>query len=303
MLTFDFAIACEVFGFDRSDIVDPWYRFVVVSDDPPPLRTSTGFSIVDIDPLDAAAQAETIVVPGWSDPDREPSDEVCDLLRSRHAAGARVVSFCTGTFVLGYAGLLDDRRATTHWMYADRLRAKFPAVDLDASVLFQEDDGVYTGAGTAAGMDLSLFLVAEDHGQSVANSVARRVVFPPWRQGSQAQFVEYDLPVTRTSLAPLLERVEANLDKPMDLGTLSQWGHMSVRTLTRRFQEELGLPPKRWLLTRRVARARELLETTALPVAAVAARCGFPSAASLRAHFMDFFSTTPSGYRNTFRAS
>ena len=303
LLTFDFAIACEVFGFDRSDIADPWYAFVVVSGDPPPLTTSTGFAIVDIDPLDAAADAATVIVPGWSDSDRRPSDEVCDFLRTRHEAGARVVSFCTGTFVLGYAGLLDGRRATTHWMYADRLRERFPAADIDASVLFVEDDGIYTGAGTAAGMDLSLHLVAEDYGQGVANSVARRVILPPLRQGGQAQYIEYDLPGSRTSLGPLLEKVEANIEKPLDLETLSDWGHMSVRTLTRRFHEELGLPPKRWLLTRRVVRARELLETTALPVAAVATRCGFPSAASLRAHFMELFRTTPSEYRNTFRAS
>jgi AraC family transcriptional activator FtrA len=244
-----------------------------------------------------------VLVPGWSDPDLAPTDDVCDLLRERHRSGARVVSFCTGTFVLGYAGLLERRRATTHWMYAERLRSKFPRVELDPSVLFLEDDHVYTAAGTAAGMDLSLNLVAQDHGQHAANAVARRIVLPPLRQGGQAQYIEYDLPQDRTSLAPLLERVEDSLGKPITLETLSDWGHMSVRTLTRRFHEELGMPPKRWLLTRRVVRARELLETTDLPVAAIATRCGFPSAASLRAHFAELFLTTPSEYRSTFKAS
>lgn len=303
LLTFDFAIACEVFGLDRSDIVSPWYDYVVVSSESPPLRTSTGFAIVDIEDLHSASDADTVVVPGWSDPDLAPSDDVCDLLRERHRAGARVVSFCTGTFALGYAGLLEGRRATTHWMYAEHLRSKFPGVELDPSVLFLEDDHVYTAAGTAAGMDLSLNLVARDHGQHVANAVARRIVLPPLRQGGQAQYIEYDLPQDRTSLAPLLERVEDSLGKPITLETLSEWGHMSVRTLTRRFHEELGMPPKRWLLTRRVVRARELLETTDLPVMAIATRCGFPSAASLRAHFAELFMTTPSEYRNTFKAS
>ncbi len=303
LLTFDFAIACEVFGLDRSDIADPWYELLVVSSDEPPLKTSTGFSIVDVARLDAASNAQTVIVPGWSDPERDPGSEICSFLQERYAAGARIVSFCTGTFVLGAAGLLKRRRATTHWMYADRLLAKFPDVDLDPSVLFLEDDRVFTAAGTAAGMDLSLHLVAQDHGQSVANSVARRIVLPPLRQGGQAQYIEYELPRDRTSLAPLLEWVEDNLEKPIDLETLSEQGHMSVRTLTRHFHEELGMPPKRWLLTRRVVRARELLETTALPVAAIANRCGFPSAASLRSHFADLFMTTPSEYRSTFQAS
>lgn len=303
LLTFDFAIACEVFGQDRSDIVDPWYEFRVVSADEPPLRTSTGFAIVDVAALDVAGDAGTVVVPGWADPERDPGPAVCRLLRERHAAGARIVSFCTGSFVLGAAGLLDGRRATTHWMYADRLTARFPRVHLDPSVLFVEDDGVFTAAGTAAGMDLSLHLVTQDHGQSVANRVARRIVLPPLRQGGQAQYIEYELPSARTSLAPLLEKVEENLDRPIDLDMLSEWGHMSVRTLTRRFHDELGMPPKRWLLTRRVVRARELLETTELPVAAIATRCGFPSAASLRSHFAHLFMTTPSEYRNTFKAS
>ena len=301
LLTFDFAIACEVFGLDRSDILDPWYEFKVVSGDRPPLRTSTGFAIIDVEPLEAAGDFETVIVPGWADPDRLPSAEVCEFLRERHAHGSRIVSFCTGTYALAAAGLLDGRRATTHWMYANDLRERFPKIDLDPSVLFLEDDRVFTAAGTAAGMDLSLHLVAQDHGQSVANAVARRIVLPPLRQGGQAQYIEYELPRDQTSLGPLLERIEQNLDKSIDLKTLSDWGAMSVRSLTRRFRDDLGMPPKRWLLTRRVVRARELLETTSLPVATIAARCGFPSAASLRDHFAELFMTTPSKYRNTFQ--
>ncbi|HEV3471587.1 MAG TPA: helix-turn-helix domain-containing protein [Actinomycetota bacterium] len=303
LLTFDFAIACEVFGLDRSDIASPWYDFRVVSASPPPLRTSTGFSIIDVDTLDAASDADTVIIPGWSDPSHTPDPAVGELLRERHARGARVVAFCTGTFALAASGLLDGRRATTHWMYADELHKHFPKIELDPSVLFVEDERVFTAAGTAAGMDLSLHLVAQDYGQGVANSVARRIVLPPLRQGGQAQYIEYDLPRNRSSLGPLLEWIEDNLDQDLDLDTLARRGHMSVRTLTRRFRDELGMPPKRWLLTRRVVRARELLEMTALPVAAIATRCGFPSSSSLRSHFFELFLTTPSEYRNTFQAS
>lgn len=301
LLTFDFAIACEVFGLDRSDIVDPWYDFVVVSADPPPLRTSTGFLVDGIEPLAAAESADTVIVPGWADPNAEPGPELSALLRRRHAEGARIVSFCTGTFALAAAGLLEKRRATTHWMYADDLRRRYPTIDLDPSVLFVEDENVFTAAGTAAGMDLSLHLVARDFGQSVANAVCRRVVLPPLRQGGQAQYIEHALPRDSDGLGPLLEWIDGNLDRALDVGMLAERAHLSVRSLNRRFDAELGMPPKRWIATRRAVRARELLETTRLPVAVVATRCGFPSTASLRSTFARMFMTTPHAYRSTFR--
>lgn len=303
LLTFDFAIACEVFGLDRSDIAAPWYEFFVVSPDDPPLRTSTGFVIDGVEPLAAADSAETLIVPGWADTDDAPAEELCHFLRRRHAEGARIASFCTGTFALAAAGLLDGRRATTHWMYADELARRYPSIDLDPSVLFVQDGGIFTAAGTAAGMDLSLHLVAQDYGQSVANAVARRVVLPPLRQGGQAQYIEHALPRKRDPLAELLEWLDAHLDQRVDLNAMAERAHMSVRSLTRRFHAELGMSPKRWVATRRAVRARELLETTDLPVAAIAARCGFPSSAALRTQFAQLFRTTPHSYRNTFRAS
>ena len=174
-LTFDFAIPCEVFGLDRSDIVDPWYEFLVVAAGDRGVRTQTGFVLEAPHGLEALERAETIVVPGWSDPDDEPSAALCESLVAAHERGARIVSLCTGAFVLGAAGLLDGRRATTHWMYADRLRARYPLVHLDPDVLYVVDGRVMTSAGTAAGVDLCLHLVALDHGVEVAAAVARRL--------------------------------------------------------------------------------------------------------------------------------
>src|SRR6185503_96911 len=189
-LTFDLAIPCEVFGLDRSDIASPWYRFLVVAAGDSPVRTQTGFDLSTPYTLRHLDEADTIDVPGWSDPNDLPSDALCDALRAAHARGARVVSLCTGAFVLAEAGLLAGRRATTHWMYVDRLRARHPDVDLDPSVLYVVDGRVLTSAGTAAGIDLCLHIVAEDHGADVALTVARRLVMPPFRAGGQAQYVD-----------------------------------------------------------------------------------------------------------------
>ena len=303
VLTFDFAIACEVFGLDRSDIAGSWYDFRVVTDDELPLHSSTGFTIGDVLPLEAAHTAGTIIVPGWSDIHRRPSQRVIELLQTRYEAGARIVSFCTGTFVLAAAGLLDGRRATTHWMYADELLARHPKVDLDPSVLFIEDSRVFTAAGTGAGMDLALSLVASDYGQHVANAVARRIVLPPLRTGGQAQYIEYVLPSRRGTIGEVIEWVEEHLNEEISLERLAERSHLSVRTLTRRFHQELGMSPMAWLRNRRLVRARELLEATDLSVESIAARSGFASAAALRAHFGKLFMTTPSAYRETFKAS
>jgi AraC family transcriptional activator FtrA len=303
LLTFDFAIACEVFGLDRSDVAGEWYEFRVVTNDTPPLRTSTGFTVDDVSSLAAAEDAQTLIVPGWADPDREPDDATISLLRRRYQDGARIVSFCTGTFVLAAAGLLDDRRATTHWMYAERLSARYPKIKLDPSVLYIEDGAIFTAAGTAAGMDLALHLVAQDFGQRVANSVARRIVLPPLRTGGQAQYIEYDLPTRNSAIGELIEWIESNLSEDITLESLADKGHMSVRSLSRRFHEELGMSPMAWLRNRRIVRAREMLEATSLPVDAIASRCGFRSPAALRSHFRKLFMTTPSAYRETFQAS
>ena len=189
-LTFDLSIPCEVFGLDRSDIASPWYEFLLVAAGKTPVRTQTGFLLDTPYGLADLERADTIVVPGWSDPAQPPSDPLCGALQAAHARGARVVSLCTGAFVLAHAGLLDGRRATTHWRYADDLRRRYPLVEVDPNPLYVSDGSIHTSAGTAAGIDLCLALVAADHGVEVAAAVARRLVMPLHRAGGQAQYID-----------------------------------------------------------------------------------------------------------------
>jgi transcriptional regulator GlxA family with amidase domain len=301
-LTFDFAIPCEVFGLDRSDIVDPWYEFLVVAAGDRRVRTQTGFTIEAPHGLEALGRAGTIVVPGWSDPDDEPSDALKEALVAAHERGARLVSVCTGAFVLAAAGLLDGRRATTHWMYAERLTRRYPHVDLDPDVLYVADGRVFTSAGTAAGIDLCLHLVALDHGVEVAATVARRLVMPLFRSGGQAQYVDTPIaPEPGGGLSALLDWGRANLDAGIGVDELATRGAMSPRTLTRRFRSALGMPPGEWLQRERIRLAQRLLERTDDPVERVARRAGYDSPATMRAQFAARLHTSPRGYRRTFR--
>ena len=301
-LTFDFAIPCEVFGLDRSDIVDPWYEFLVVAAGDRRVLTQTGFELVAPHGLEALARADTIVVPGWSDPDDDPSEPLKQELLAAHARGARILSLCTGAFVLAATGLLDGRRATTHWMYAERLRQRFPSIDLDPDVLYVVDGNVMTSAGTAAGIDLCLHVVALDHGVDVAATVARRLVMPLFRSGGQAQYV--DAPVVTgegNGLGALLDWGRANLGAGLSVDDLARKGAMSPRTLTRRFRAAVGMPPGEWLQRERLRLAQRLLESTGDPIDLVAKRAGYDSDATMRAQFATRLHTSPRAYRRTFR--
>ena len=300
-LTFDFAIPCEVFGLDRSDIVDPWYEFRVVAAGDRRVRTQTGFVLEAPHGLEALDGAHTIVVPGWSDPGDEPSAALCESLVAAHGRGARIVSLCTGAFVLAAAGLLDGRRATTHWMYAERLRARYPHVHLDPDVLYVVDGRVMTSAGTAAGVDLCLHLVALDHGVDVAAAVARRLVMPLFRAGGQAQYVDAPVDRTPTALGPLLDWARARIGEGITVDDLASRGAMSARTLNRRFRSAVGIPPGEWLQRERLGLAQRLLEGTDEPIAAVARRAGYESPATMRAQFAARLHTSPRAYRHTFR--
>jgi AraC family transcriptional activator FtrA len=300
-LTFDFAIPCEVFGLDRSDIVDPWYEFLVVAAGKRRVRTQTGFVIDAPYGLDALERADTIVVPGWSDPDDEPSDALKEALVAAHDRGARLVSLCTGAFVLAASGLLDDRRATTHWMYVDRLRARHPRVHLDPNVLYVVDGNVFTSAGTAAGIDLCLHLVRLDHGVDVAATVARRLVMPLYRAGGQAQYVDTPVPEGGDGLGALLDWGRAHLDSGITVDDLATHGALSPRTLTRRFRAAVGMPPGEWLQRERLRLAQRLLERTDDPVELIARRAGYESAVTMRAQFAARLDTSPRAYRQTFR--
>jgi AraC family transcriptional activator FtrA len=304
VLTFDFATACEVFGYDRSDIVEPWYRFLVVSQDPPPIRSSTGFLLSPDLGLDALHEADTIVVPGWADDLRPPRPETIQALRDAYDRGARLMSICIGAFVLASTGLLDGRRATTHWRWAGRLQERFPRVIVDPDVLYIDDGQILTAAGTAAGIDLGLHVVRLDYGAEVANQVARRIVMPPHRDGGQAQYIEAPVPELedddpiRTTLAWIVE----HLDEEMTVDDLASRAAMSSRSFMRHFKATTGATPLDWIVRQRVHLAQRLLETTDLPLEIVAERAGFGSPVTMRHHFAQRLQTSPQQYRRTFRA-
>lgn len=305
MPLFEIGVVGEVFGMARPDLLARPYDVRVCSAGAAPVRTQ-GAAVV-LTPqagLDEVRRAETVVVPALASFDADVPDELVDALQEAAGRGARIAAVCSGAFVLALAGLLDGRRATTHWMYAAALAARFPAVTVDPDVLYVVDGPVATSAGTAAGLDLCLELVRQDHGTAVAAEVARRLIVPPHRQGGQAQYVSTPLPaVPDSSLAPLLDWARARLDRALTLGLLARRAGITTRTLTRRFTAELGLPPLQWLTSERVRRAQQLLEGTDLAVEQVAAQCGLGTAANLRLHFVRQVGTTPSAYRAAFAAA
>ena len=266
------------------------------------VRTADGFTLDVAHGLRTLAWADTVVVPGLASLDRDLPASVLTGLRTAHARGARVVSICTGAFVLAAAGLLDGRRATTHWAAAARLAAAYPQVTVDAAVLYVDAGSVCTSAGVAAGIDLCLHLVRQDHGTEAANAIARGMVVAPHRSGGQAQFAETPVPpVDEGSLEGTRRWAIAHLAEPLTIDMLARHAAVSRRTFARRFAAETGTTPLQWLLAQRVLLARRLLETTDEPVARVAALAGFGDALSLRQHFARTTATTPLAYRRTFR--
>ncbi len=292
----------EVFGIERTGI-PVRYAFGVCTERPGPVATLAGYAMFVPDGLDALDRADTVVVPGWLPPEDPPTPAVVRALRRAHDRGARLVSICSGAFALGHAGLLDGRRATTHWARADQLAALFPAVQVDPDVLYVDHGDVATSAGAGAGIDLCLHLVRTDHGAGYAAQVARSMVMPPHREGGQLQYTAPPHPIQLDgSLAPLLEWMTARLGEPLPVEQLAAREGVSARTLARRFADQLGVSPGQWLLARRIAAARELLESTDLPLAAVARRVGLSSPTNLRRRFLRAVGTTPGAYRRAFRA-
>jgi transcriptional regulator GlxA family with amidase domain len=300
---FELGIACQVYGLDRSDDGLPCYDFAVCAPRPGLVPTTSGYDIHVAHGLERLATADLVVVPAWPELDAPVSPGLVAALTGAVARGAQVLSVCTGAFLLAAAGLLDGRRATTHWQFADRLAARHPRVGVDRDVLYVEDGPVLTSAGAAAGIDACLHLVRREHGAATANALARRMVVAPHRVGGQAQYVETPVPRLHadTGLAGLLDWARANLDRPLPVATLAARALMSPRTFARRFQEATGTTPHRWLLEQRLLRAEELLESTELPVDAVAVRSGLGSADTLRHHFAIRRGIGPTAYRHTFR--
>ena len=299
---FEMAVPCEVFGADRSDMGLPNYRFLVCAAEEGLLRTDAGFGIVAPHGLEGLREAQTVVVPAWRDVEEAPPAELIEALRQSYGCGARIVSLCSGAFVLAAAGLLDGRRATTHWMYAERLAKRFPAVEVDPNVLYIDQGQIFTSAGTAAGIDLCLHLVRLDHGAEVANAFARRMVVPPHRDGGQAQYVEAPMPPPPDEdlFTATLAWMHDHLDEDLTIADLADRAATSERHFARRFAAATGTTPHRWLVVQRVGRAQQLLETTDLPVQAVAERSGLGTPANLRKQFRRHLRTAPSAYRATF---
>lgn len=304
LCTFEFGIAVEAFGLPRPEMGPDWYSFAVASADPSPLRATGGVRIVVDGGLDLLEDAGTIVLPGWKSLTAPPPPEIVSALRRAHERGARLISICSGVFALAGAGLLDGKRATTHWKYADQLTAAYPAVTVERDVLYVDEGPILTSAGSAAGVDLCLYVIRKDFGVKAANMVARRLVVAPHRDGGQAQFVEQPVPRfdEGARLSPLLEKVAARLSDRHAISDLAEAAGMSERTFTRRFRATTGMAPGRWILEARVRRAQELLETTRSPVSAVAESCGFSDAGALRRHFLARVGVTPVAYRARFGA-
>lgn len=299
LCTFEFGIAVELFGLSRPEF-DDWYRFAVVKAEPGPIRAVGGITMDAEDDLTLLQQASLIIVPGWRGAETPVPEALRHALQRAHANGARIASICSGVFVLAAAGLLDGKNATTHWRYTDLLAAKFPQINVDPDVLFFENDGIYTSAGSAAGLDLGLHIIRQDFGAKAAASVARRLVLPAQRDGGQRQFIPRPEPKARigSGLAALQDRVRATLNEDWPIERMAQTAGTSSRTLARRFHEELGTTPLSWLKVERVTRAAELLETDHIPLADVWDICGFGSAETFRRDFRKVMGVPPAKYRD-----
>ena len=300
---FEYGCAAEVFGLPRPEFGRAWYGYATASSSTGVLRGTGGIQIVADGTLDLLDRARTVVVPGWSSVSTPVPDDLCQALGRAHARGARILSICTGAFVLAAAGLLDGRKATTHWRHADELARRYPRVEVQPDVLYVDAGDVLTSAGSIAGIDLCLHLVRRDFGARVANHVARRLVMPPHREGGQVQFIEE--PVSRHSgsaLAPLIEAVRSALHQDWSISRLAGTAAMSTRTFQRRFAATTGLPVGAWLLKERLATAQRLLEISDLSIDEIAAAVGFGAAATLRGHFRSRLSISPGQYRDAFRA-
>ncbi|MGR6923541.1 helix-turn-helix domain-containing protein [[Actinomadura] parvosata] len=300
MLQFELSLAYEVFGADLTHLADPWYDFVVCG----PGAVRAGRFLLEPDHgLDHLRAADTVIVPGWADVDVSPPAELVAAVRAAHEAGARVASLCTGAFVLAEAGLLDGKRATTHWAHTRELATRFPEVEVDPDVLYVDNGDVLTSAGKAAAMDLCLHLVRLDHGASVTNAVARRLVVPPHRDGGQSQFVTTPVPAPDNHpLAELFPWVMERLDQPLTVEDLARQARMSARNLGRHFRSVTGTTPLQWLLIQRIRHAQQLLETTDDSVDTIASATGMGTATTLRRNFNRTVGVPPDTYRRTFRS-
>ncbi|AOJ71953.1 MULTISPECIES: transcriptional regulator FtrA [Burkholderia] len=304
LCTFEFGCVVELFALPRPELGVDWYRFAVCASEPGPVRAAGGIKVEAPYRLALMDRADTIVIPGWRDPDETPPEPLLKKIRAAHRRGARLCSICSGVFVLAAAGVLDGATVTTHWRYAQRLQARYPSLRVNPDALYVDEGRIVTSAGSAAGLDMLMHIVRRDHGSAIANRVAQRLVLPPHRDGGQAQFVPRPLPgVGGDRLAKLIDWMRAHAAQPHTLATLAARAAMSPRTLQRQFRDATGLGPYEWLIRERVGLAKEMIEQDpALSVARVAALAGFGSEESLRRHFRRIAATSPAAYRRGFDA-
>lgn len=304
LCTFEFGIGVEVFGLPRPEFDFPWYSFAVVSAEKRRVRASGRIVIETDGTLGLLDQARTIIVPGWRDSAERPPKRLLTAIAAASERGARCLSICSGVFVLAAAGLLEGKRATTHWRHIADLQRLHPSIRVEEDVLYVDEGNVITSAGSAAGIDACLHLVRRDFDAKVANSVARRLVMPPHRDGGQAQYVAAPVQLRPgRPLSAVMDWARSRLDEPIEVADLADRAAMSERTFLRRFQEAVGASPKAWLQRERLYRAQELLEMADVSLDEVAAQCGYQSPETFRTAFRRHVGTTPGAYRARFRGT
>lgn len=299
---FHLSVPCIIFGDLLHD--QKLFELRIYADESGTLRSNEGLSVESSLSVDELAQADIIIVPSWRDPAEKPDQSMLDALVAAYARGSQIVGLCLGTYVLAYAGLLKDHKAATHWEFEQDFIRRFPDVKLDCNALYVDDNRLITSAGTAAGLDCCLYLVRQHYGSIIANKLARRMVIPPYREGGQAQFIERPVPVSTQDIRinTLLDYLRNNLNRAHGLNELAQYSKMSRRTFTRQFYKATGMSVGEWLIAERIQRSQELLESTSLPIDAIAAQVGFQSATSLRQHFKHRLDVTPSEWRKTLQS-
>lgn len=301
---FSLGVATEFFGYDRSRMGIPRFDFVLASSKPGPLRTRFGLTFTVEHGMEAVESADLVLALPWDDFDAPPPAEFVEPVRVAYERGATVVGFCTGSMLLAAAGLLDGKRATTHWRSAEQMARRYPEVKLDADVLYVDEGRVLTGAGGSAGVDVCLYLMRREYGAKVAAAIARDIVVPPHRDGGQAQYIPRPLPDCESDLLQdAIGWAREHIDEPLSVDQLAARTLMSPRSFARHFKQATGTTPHAWLLAQRMQLAEELLETTDLPVDAIARRVGFGTAAALREQFVRRRGVPPSDYRRVFRTA
>ncbi len=302
LCTFEFAIAVEAFGLPRPEINGTaWYDFKVAAINDKPFNAMGGITVTAQYGLDELVKADTVIIPGWQDINIAPPESLIDALKTAWDNNARIVTICSGVFVLAHTGLLDGKTATTHWRYAEQLASQFPKINVDAGVLYVDEGRIITSAGSAAGLDMCIHIIRHDYGAKIANQVARRFVLPAHREGGQAQFIPKPVAQEHNNLSPILDELRQRLDEPFSIPQIADMAGMSIRTLIRHFKKSTGMSPIQWLTTSRIQLARELLETTDHSIDQIAQTSGFATSVTMRHHFRKLTGTSPMQYRQSFR--